>query len=91
MNPGRFDIQFIKSGRGKAQCPSDPDFPNGKLIDLALEKPGCIAKLPWPAQECGSWIVLCRKCHLRIMITATGRKDDPHLIILPCKTREKRK
>lgn len=80
------DITFIKSGRGKAQCPPDPAYPNG--IALRPEaKPGtelCHINLPYPAPECGMWSVTCDRCQMNVLITAAGRPDDPISVLLPC-------
>lgn len=78
-------IEFIKSGRGKAQCPSDPDYPNGLAIPKPIGSGACCkVALPYPAPECGMWRVQCRDCKALVLITAAGRADDPVSFYLPC-------
>jgi len=79
------EITFHASGRGKAQCPSNPAFPKG--IDVIAVKPGqrsCLVALPYPAPECGQHLVLCSDCNMSVMITAAGRADDPRTARIPC-------
>lgn len=85
MTNENFDINFIKSGRGKAQFASNPKYPDGINIDIAGSKKGCLVKLDYPAPECGTWIIKCNKCLLTIGLTAAGRIDDPVSVIIPCK------
>lgn len=78
-------VEFRPSGRGKAQCDSDPAYPNGIAVSYA--KPGqlsCLVKLPYPAPECGMWMVGCDDCSLAVMITAAGRPDDPISVNMAC-------
>ncbi len=82
-------VEFLPSGRGKAQCPSDPAYPHGLEIDAT--KPGqkaCCVELPYPAPECGVWMIACSDCHLHVAVTAAGRPDDPNSIKIPCKEKE---
>lgn len=78
-------IEFAKSGRGKARCPSDPAYPNG----IALPKPPevercCFTELPYPAPECGCWMIRCEDCDASMLVTAAGRADDPVSCFMPC-------
>jgi hypothetical protein len=83
------EVRFVASGRGKAQCAPDPDYPHGvevKMDQKSLKRFGapskpCVVKLPYPAPECGWWDVTCG---LTMAITATGRVDDPVSAELPC-------
>lgn len=79
-------VVFEPSGRGKAQCPADPRFPNGIAIDAHGDDQGptCLVDLPYPAPECGAFVVRCLLCRLSIAITAAGRIDDPRSIRLLC-------
>lgn len=79
---------FEPSGRGKAQCPPDPAFPNGRTIDLAGANIGCLYGIPYPAPECGVFYVTCLGCKCRVAITAAGRPDDPIAVIMPCKNKD---
>lgn len=85
------EIKFVASGRGKARCAPDPNYPNG--IDIRLDRETlkqlgtrtpCLIKLPYPAPECGWFEVSCKVCGLSMAITAAGRPDDPISAELPC-------
>lgn len=78
-------IEFIPSGRGKARCEANPDFPNGIEVDVSDGKKGCVIKLPYPAPECGVWVVRCNACNTSIGVTAAGRIDDPISVKIACK------
>jgi len=80
-------VKFIPSGRGKAQCPPDPDYPNGVEVNLATpsDTSRCRFDLPYPAPETGMFEVHCDHCGLTILVTAAGRPDDPTSITVPCK------
>jgi len=81
----QFDVQFRKSGRGQAQCPPDPNYPEGKAIRLQPEiTRKCEVLLPYPAPECGMFYIFCNICNLHVAVTAAGRPDDPISIELPC-------
>lgn len=80
-------ITFEPSGRGKAQCAPDPQYPNG----IALPPPPaerfpdtCFITLPYPAPECGAFFIECKTCRTKLLITATGRPDDPVSFYMPC-------
>lgn len=83
------DIKFEASGRGKAQCPPDPDYPKGKAVDATLfGETGCVIELPYPAEECGLWVVRCGACGMSCGITAAGRSDDPISVKISCNNRK---
>jgi hypothetical protein len=78
-------VNFIPSGRGKARCAPDPEYPNGKVMGKV--KPGtrqCRVTLPYPAPECGVFRVDCKTCKMVVLVTAAGRPDDPKEVILEC-------
>lgn len=84
---GQFYVQFQPSGRGQAQCEPDPNYPHGKAVDgMQKGQPGCTVTLPYPAPECGFYLVACKLCQLTVCITAAGRADDPTTVKVPCKT-----
>lgn len=83
----KHSIEFVASGRGKAQCAPDPAYPHGKPIDMAGNRPSCEVTLPYPAPECGRFEVKCQTCGLTVLITAAGRPDDPTTIRIPCETK----
>jgi hypothetical protein len=79
-------IEFKPSGRGKARIPPNPDYPNGRRLDVTEgQEASCYVNLPYPAPECGIWIVECGKCRTNAAVTAAGRPDDPISIKIPCK------
>jgi len=82
---GNFKITFEPSGRGKAREAPDPAYPHGIAIDAARGRTSCTAELPYPAPECGYYLIECQMCYLRVAITAAGRPDDPISATLPCK------
>lgn len=78
-------VEFQPSGRGKAQCAPDPRYPNG--IAIMGASPGskaCTFDLPYPAPECGLWLVECCECRETIAISAAGRPDDPVSVTINC-------
>lgn len=89
MNRGKsaiadWAIIFDDAGR-TAQNPSDPRFPAGVDIDTTRDlKPSCWGLLPYPAPRIGHWDITCRRCGLRVAITAAGRADDPRSLRIPC-------
>ena len=79
----QFEIRFIPSGRGKARCKPDPRWPKGLDIDVGA-RPACKAVLPYPAKECGLYMIKCALCETCAMCTAAGRADDPRSMMVPC-------
>lgn len=77
------EISFVKSGRGKARCDSNPDHPNGIAIKVD-QTPKCEVDLPYPAPECGYWQITCQLCKQTVAVTAAGRPDDPISVEIPC-------
>lgn len=83
---GQFEIAWRdRAGGRKARCAPNPDYPEGIDADMAFGAPGCVAKLPYPAEHLGVWFVTCRICGFRGALTAAGRVDDPRSVTLPCK------
>lgn len=79
------DLEFVASGRGQAQCPSNPEYPSGIIVDATDGEMGCVVKLPYPAPECGHFRVSCKVCRMSVAITAAGRADDPTSVKIPCR------
>lgn len=77
-------VEWKGSGR-KAQSAPNPAYPNGIDIDVSGGKKACYTTLPYPAKECGAWILTCENCGFSAAITAAGRPDDPRSVKLPCK------
>lgn len=84
-----FDISFVKSGRGKAQCAPDPNYPEGvnATAITALGRPSCTIMFPYPAPECGHFVARCRRCSFSVAVTAAGRPDDPRSLTVTCARR----
>ena len=82
----QFEIVFEASSRGKAQCPANPEFPDGIDLDVG-KRPACKAALPYPAPACGTWIIHCTRCEIAVACTAAGRADDPRSMMVPCRRR----
>lgn len=82
----KHDVVFRPSGRGKAQCPPDPNYPNGIELDCSTPPAGatCLVGLPYPAPECGLWMVHCNQCAITIAVTTAGRPDDPISVRMDC-------
>lgn len=78
-------VTFHPNGQGKAKCPSDENFPNGKLIQISTNKNAHKITLPYPASECGIWILKCEACNFAVGVTAAGRKDDPNQVNFMCR------
>jgi hypothetical protein len=83
----QFKIKWLDSGR-EPQVPPNPNYPNG--IDIPSARRGaegfrfCTAQLPYPAVRCGTYIVECTRCGLRVGVTTAGRPDDPRSVELDC-------
>jgi hypothetical protein len=73
----------------KARCAPDPDFPDGKDIDVAGKAASaCQVALPYPAACCGVWLITYTECGLNVGVTAAGRPDDPKTVRIACKERD---
>ena len=79
------EVKFIPSGRGKAQCPPDPAYPHGIRLTPPGSGPSCYVELPYPAPECGMFLVVCKTCDATALITAAGRPDDPTGVDMHCR------
>ena len=78
-----------KDGKRDPQCPPNPDFPNGVVVDMsggAHDLFTCSTELEYPAPRCGVYIVTCAKCGLSVGVTTAGRPDDPKEIIVACRS-----
>lgn len=85
MPKPQFDVKFVPSGRGKARCEPNPEYPDGIHINLAMKgMPSCSFDLPYPAPECGHWESKCKECGYTCVVTAAGRPDDPRSATFPC-------
>lgn len=84
----QFEIVFLDSGR-EPQCLPNPKYPTGMTVELS-QGAGfkCTTKIPYPSPRCGAVTIKCTKCGIKGAVTVAGRIDDPHTVILPCKTAE---
>ena len=73
------DVKFIASGRGKARCPSDSAHPDGIDIDATNGEEGVWVDLPYPAPECGVFVITGSDIG-NVVITVAGRPDDPRRV-----------
>jgi hypothetical protein len=80
-----FEVTWLGSG-AKAQCAPDPRYPEGIDHDISRGTVNtCTAELGYPAKGIGAYIVVCKRCALRVSCTTAGRPDDPRSITMPCK------
>lgn len=78
-------VVTFRSHHRKASSPPNPDYPKGIDIDVSGGKtPTCSVEIPYPAEECGVWMVQCLSCGYTLAITAAGRPDDPRSATVPC-------
>jgi hypothetical protein len=74
----------------KPQYPANPAYPNGVDVDISGgATKACEQPLPYPAKGCGQYLVVCETCGQKIIITATGRSDDPRSVRIACKITHK--
>lgn len=76
-------VEWHDSGK-EPQCKPNPDYPNGKDLDVSNGNKSCFRELPYPAKRIGHFIVECSKCGKRIAITTAGRPDDPRSVKIEC-------
>lgn len=82
--PEHHTIRWL-DGEREPQCKPNPAFPDGVDIDGARgAQPSCKVELPYPAKRCGTYIIECARCGLRVGCTTAGRPDDPRSITIAC-------
>jgi hypothetical protein len=82
---GSFKIHWQDRGR-EPKCDPNPDYPSGVDIDASWGAAHtCQTPLPYPAARCGTYIVECAICGVRVGCTTAGRPDDPRSIKIACK------
>lgn len=81
-----FKVKWIDGKRSPQSAP-DHRYPNGVDLDMRVDadEPACRCDLPYPAKRCGVYMVECRKCSVRVMVTTAGRTDDPRTVHISCK------
>ena len=82
-------VTWLDEGR-RSQFPANPNYPNGIDLDCSGDaKVTCTQALPYPATGCGQYLLVCERCGLKLIITATGRADDPRSVKMACKNGKK--
>lgn len=66
------------------RCASNPAYPNGMDVNISPDVDGCWVDLPFPAEGCGVWLIVCPICDHHVGVTAAGRPDDPRRVRIPC-------
>lgn len=83
-----FDIVWLDKHR-EPQCPADPRYPTGIDLDVSAgAKIACQTPLPYPAKRCGMYVVTCKTCGWKSVVTTAGRADDPRSLTVPCNKAE---
>ena len=83
-SPRQFDITWLDSGR-EPQVKPNPAYPDGIDVAMTTEEPCCKLALPYPAPRCGSYVVICKLCGIRVSLTTAGRPDDPRSVTIACR------
>lgn len=85
MSDGKFRIEWIDRGRDPV-CPPNPAFPDGMDVDASFgAEQTCTVALEHPTTRCGTYIVECLICGLRVGCTTAGRPDDPRSLKIACR------
>lgn len=84
MSVEQFEIGWKDAGK-EPKCEPNPAYPNGIDVDISDGASlTCVAKLPYPAERIGAYIVHCNRCGFTGGCTTAGRPDDPRSIKMPC-------
>lgn len=76
---------WIDGGR-EPRNPPNPAYPDGIDVDLSNGATrACSVQLRHPAPRCGTYLVVCRACGVRVAVTTAGRADDPRTVTVACK------
>lgn len=84
VREGALTATFCGDGR-MPQCAPDPNYPDGKDVDLTAGAAAVCAVQLHQAPCCGAWAIACSLCGYTAVVTAAGRADDPRVVRLPCK------
>lgn len=72
--------------RRQPRHPPNPAYPNGIEVDCSGGAAvTCTQALAYPAKGCGQYFLVCETCGRTILVTATGRADDPRSVKVACK------
>ena len=81
-------VTWLDEGR-EAQHPANPAYPSGIDVDCSGgASTTCTQPLPYPAERCGQFLVICEACGRTVIITAAGRADDPRSVKIACKRKQ---
>jgi len=88
MSNNNLKVTFLSHNR-QPRCAPNPVYPEGIDVDLSKgAKASCMTALPYPAECCGAWLIVCRACSQHYVVTAAGRPDDPRTVRLPCEAEQ---
>lgn len=77
-------IEWIDGGR-EPRSPPNLRFPKGIDVDMSNgSSMACLTTVPYPAKRCGTYVIECEACGLRVAVTTAGRPDDPRTVKLAC-------
>lgn len=76
-------VKWIDRGR-EPKCAPDPNYPDGKDMDMSFGGDFCETALPYPAKRCGIYAIECKACGMTVGVTTAGRPDDPRSVKVPC-------
>lgn len=83
MKAEHLRVKWFDGGHEPTQKP-DPAFPRGTDYDISEGAQSCVTGLPYPAKRIGRFLIHCRVCNYRMIISTAGRPADPRLIRVPC-------
>lgn len=89
MSRTTFHAKWLDGGRPPQVAP-DPEFPEGRDIVMPHgendSKRRCSTPIPYPCPHVniGQWLLTCKLCGFKLMVTAASRPDDPRSISFPC-------
>lgn len=80
-----FKITWLDAKREPKE-PANPDHPEGLDVDVSAGAArACVVSLPYPADRCGSYVIICNTCGRTAACSTAGRDDDPRSIKIACK------
>lgn len=85
----QFSVEWNDMGR-KPETPPNPAYPEGIDVDATKgQRPACFVPIPYPTghENIGYWLITCRVCRAKGIVTAASRPDDPRSLMMPCKRR----
>lgn len=89
MSRTTFHTKWLDGGRPPQMDP-DPQFPEGRDIVIPRadndSHKACSTRIPYPPPNInvGQWLLTCKLCGFKLMVTAASRPDDPRSISFPC-------